>query len=780
MRSSNCITGLVKRHPDGYGFLIPDQPTFPDIYIPRHSLIGIMSGDRVEVEVHPEGRERFRGEIQKILRRSTLTVVGLFRTATNKSYGIIPDTSQSWGADLRIDIEDSKEAKDGDFVTAQIHSYPGDTEGFKGQILSIIKNPNDPLNDIERVAAISSLPQAFSKAALDEAATWNSEVQWSPNEKRKDLRHLGFVTIDGATAKDFDDAIFVERSPQGFIAWVAIADVAHYVSVGGAIDKDAYDRGTSVYFPNFVIPMLPPRLSDDLCSLRPKQARLAMVAKMLVSFQGQLLEKDFFQAIIESKARLTYGIAQDILDDVIPSEFQSVAEDVRQAADLAKILMKERQRRGSLDLEIPEVELEIDASGEPVDVVRSERLFTHKMIEELMLLANVAIAEYLTDQGLSCIYRIHEPPKPESIEILDKYLRQFGGKAATGKGSLQRRITEALKEFEHRPESQILNILALRAMSQARYSSNNVGHFGLGFSHYTHFTSPIRRYPDLIVHRLLKNVLFKNPQAEVLSEDEISTAATLLSACEQRSVKAERMLQGIKKARFLDKRVGQEFEGIISSVARFGLFVLLREYEVDGLIHIEKLAKEKLEFDEERLVLVGKRNGKMYCIGDSVKIRVEKVDIEAGKVDFELLEHKSNLTPVTTKTSQHSDKKRSSHREQKRPKKEFSKFKKEENKNSHSKPNDKKTSKKSHSHSANKNTSENPPSQKQAERTESKPAVALPRLKGPRAWIDFLDKKITQSGPGKPKSENKPPKASNSKNERSDSYAKKKSQGKRR
>lgn len=630
------LQGIIKRHPDGFGFFIPEDVEHPDVFIPAQAMKTAMTNDKVSITVEKERDGRFRGEIMNINERSQKKIAGAF-TLWNERYGFIKDEGKGWGKDLKIPLDKSLKAKKGELVVARITEYPDKGE-FVGEVVEIIGDIKDALNDIKRVVVANNIPEEFSPETLKEA----QEFAVNPVEKdfkgRKDIRHINIITIDGATAKDFDDAVFVEMTQRGFRLIVAIADVSHYVKPGTAIDKDAYERGTSVYFPNFVIPMLPEALSNGLCSLNPHVPRLALVADMYFDFTGVMTESSFYEAVIESKARVTYGEAQEIVDNPdgdgpIHKKLAHVNENIMRCADLAKILMAKRFKEGSLDLEVPETNLIIDGAGEPVDVIKSERLFAHRLIEEMMLAANVAVAKEFSKKEIPAIYRTHEPPDPLKIAMLEKFMSSFGGQINLTGERLQKKLTKALHEFSDEVQSQVIHMLTLRSMSQARYTLDNIGHFGLGFDFYTHFTSPIRRYPDLIVHRLLKNTI-GIAGYRLMADEDVQTAGTWLSACEQRSAKSERQIQAIKKARFMKRLVGQTFDGMISSVTKFGVFVLLREYNIDGLIRLDDLGGDNWEFDEEHLRLVAKRSGASYNLGDRVRVTVNSTDIEQGQVNF--------------------------------------------------------------------------------------------------------------------------------------------------
>lgn len=640
-----AIEGIVKRNSDGFGFLIPDDREHPDVYIPRHSMTGIMTNDRVRARVNRGGdRTRLSGEITEVVKHASSQVVGRYHPLSDK-HGIIVDDEHIWGEDLRVRLAPGIAPKAGDLIVIEIKNYPGSDEGFSGVAKEVLGDYLDPMTDTKRVIFQNHIPMEFTPETIAEAKKLPLEVPTDNLGARVDLRHLAFITIDGATAKDFDDAIYVESHPRGFKLWVAIADVSHYVKPGHPMDEDAYQRGNSTYFPHFVVPMLPEALSNELCSLKPRVPRYSVVAEMVIDRNGDVLEKKFYEAVIKSRHRVTYGEAQEVIEGEDPGELADVKSMILLATDLAKTLMKRRFQNGSLDLEIPETQILIDDAGIPTDIIRTERLFAHRLIEECMLIANVSVAKLFHEKNVPGIYRVHDQPAAEALGMLENFIHAFGGSThGLGGTKLQAKITQALKASEGKPEATILNILTLRSMKQAEYKNVNIGHFGLGFEHYTHFTSPIRRYSDLIVHRILKSIVVRGSYKRI-EDEELASAGTQLSACEQRSVKAERQFQSIKKARFMIKHVGKEFDGMISSVTRFGAFVLLREFDVDGLVKLDQLGNDKWEFDEENLQLVGKRTGKHYKIGDSLRIQVAAANPDSGQLDFILAE---NEKPAVT------------------------------------------------------------------------------------------------------------------------------------
>ena len=649
------VTGTVKRHPDGFGFLLPDDASIPDVYISRQYMAGVMSNDKVEVEVfraRPHDRsatgERLFGEVKRIVSRAHARIVGRF-LPVDRRYGVIQDDGRGWGMDLRIQTEDSMGAQDGDWVAVEIAEYASHDRPLRGRVVRILGDVEDPLNDVIRTVHEKGIPDEFSFAARREAAALGTVVQEADKAKREDLRGIPLITIDGATARDFDDAVYVEHGERGFRAIIAIADVSHYVKPGSPIDEDAYSRGTSTYFPNFVVPMLPEELSNELCSLKPEVDRLCFACEIQLDFQGVIQSYRFFEAVMCSKARVTYGEAQEVIDGDASDRLKAtpgVCDNIQRSADLAKVLMAKRMREGSLDLEVPETQVIVDPSGETIDVVRSERLFAHRLIEELMLVTNVCTARFFDDNRIHGIYRIHETPDQEKLNTLERLMWNIlgpssrVGKSLQGAG-LQKKLTKALQAAAGHPGGSVLNTLTLRAMNQAKYSAQNVGHFGLGFQFYSHFTSPIRRYPDLIAHRLIKAVLYSRYSNQGMEIEELESAATHLSACEQRSVKAERAVVSIKKARFIRRYLGETLDGTITSVTKFGIFVTLREFEIDGLVKLDALGPDRWVYDDQAMRLYGRGTGHVFKLGDEIRVTVENADVSTGKIDFSLedIEH---------------------------------------------------------------------------------------------------------------------------------------------
>jgi ribonuclease R len=632
------MPGIIKRHPDGFGFFIPDDTTHPDAYIPAHFMGGVMTHDKVTALIDRDKRkDRFWGKIISIDKRYWTQIVAPIEIKGNRYY--LRDTEGAWGQNITVEVPKGfLGIKPLDLVVVDITDYSDSPKGLTGKLVKVLGTIEQAQFDVERVARSQGIPFEFSKPCLDQTKKFMPEVLASQIKKRKNLQKLHFITIDGATAKDFDDAIYVEKNRSGWKLYVAIADVSHYVEPGSPIDVDAFERGTSIYFPNFVIPMLPEVLSNELCSLKPGVVRLSFVCEMQIDWQGNLKKYEFYEASICSHARVTYGQAQEILDGVSIPELRHVEGDILRAAPLAEVLLKKRINEGSLDLEMPETQVIVDALGEPVDIIKTHRLFSHRMIEEFMLITNVATARFFEDHKMTGIYRVHEEPKTEALEQLSRFSTSFGIDINLNAPMLQVELRNAISQLKGTPQGEIFSNLVLRSMKQAKYSAQNIGHFGLAFSHYSHFTSPIRRYPDLIAHRLIKAMLKKDKKS-IPDFEEMQSQCTWLSSTEQRAVKAERTIIAIKKARLMKQYLGNEFVGIVSSVTKFGIFVSIRQLEVEGLVHIENLSKNpnsKWEFDEEKLILFERKSGKRYQLGDEVTIQVAATNVMDGKIDFVL------------------------------------------------------------------------------------------------------------------------------------------------
>ena len=658
------FTGIIKRHPDGFGFFIPEIKDIPDIFI--EDISGVMTNDRVLVRItgcrprysfkkkgrmqarskdsfkssqakkDKERENRWFGEVLKVLERCREFVVGRFIQQDDLS-GYLVDQHHHWGENLKIPYGQTLNAKSNHIVRVKILQYPSADQDFIGKVVQIIGLADDPLCDIKKVVFEHHIPDEFHSKIKKELVQIPNCVEAKDRANRKDLTSLNFITIDGMTAKDFDDAIHVSVTSHGFHALIAIADVSYYVKPGTYIDKQAYQRGNSSYFPNYVIPMLPEKLSCGICSLNPSVERLAFVVDLKLNSQGDLLSSQFYEAVIKTYARTTYKEIQLFLDNPSANSYLShIKHTIFNARDLAKALLSKRLAKHSLDLDLSETHFTVDKDGYAVDIQQSKRLFSHRIIEEFMLLANVAVANFLTKHKVLTIYRVHEYPDQENLTLLNYFLKHLGYQKKIYKNCMNQQVNRILKQFQSTQYEPILSIMILRAMKQACYSAKAIGHFGLGFSHYTHFTSPIRRYSDLIVHRQLKQKLGLQPHNDDkdINNEILNSIGNHLSACEQRSVKAERKIMAIKKARLMENLISQSFVGVITSITRFGVFILLPEFDVDGLLRLSDLEKGSFIFDNNYLYLRSRRTNTTYYIGDSIKVVIDTVDIDSGKINF--------------------------------------------------------------------------------------------------------------------------------------------------
>ncbi len=630
----SLVTGYFEAHKDGYGFLILDKPGERDVFIPARSTFGAMDNDRAVARV--ENKRRREGRIIRILERACTRISGTLDRG--RAAWFVRPKNRTISFDLYISPNDIGDAQDGDNVVAEIISYPTDKRPPAGRIIKVLERPETPLDEIEMIIDELGLPRRFPHAVVEEAKEIHSAPpQEDVHLRRKDLRSLPTVTIDGERAKDFDDAISIARSEEGYRLWVHIADVGHYVGWDTAIDKEARKRGTSVYFTDRVIPMLPKELSEDLCSLRPRVDRLAFTVEMEFSEKGERVEQRFYPSTIHSNERMTYTAVRQILVDKdrdVRNRYEALIEDFELMGELCNILKKTRMKRGSLDFDLPEPEVLLDIQGNPEDIIRAERNFAHMIIEEFMIAANEAVAEYLEKLGVPNVYRIHEEPDPLKLEDMTSVLTRLG-LIAHKKGMKPRDFPALLNKVKGSDEEDIINHMILRSLKQAKYSTVNIGHFGLASESYSHFTSPIRRYPDLVTHRILREVLSKKhlrEQREKELESFLPDIAFHSSRTERLADDAERAVLDAMRAWFMKDKIGDQFEGKVVSVTPYGLKVRLRDFYVEGFLHVSYMTDDFYEYDERHMSLNGLNRKKRFAIGKELTVRIENVDMEEREV----------------------------------------------------------------------------------------------------------------------------------------------------
>ncbi len=637
----NLVVGTLSVHRDGYGFVTPADGAAQDVFVPARHIRPAMNGDLVVVRLERSLRTgRPEGRVIRVERRAHRTLVGRYQT--DHGIGYVSPADPHLPDDILIPPGAAGDARPGQMVLIEIESHPGRTRGAVGRITEVIGDAADPEVEI-RIAAIQfGLPYEFSPQALAEAGQVPLQVEAAEQAGREDLRRLNFVTIDGETAKDFDDAVAIERHGRGYRLWVAIADVAHYVPVGSVIDREALERGTSVYFPGACLPMLPEALSNGICSLNPQIDRLVMVAELDFDLAGQRVGMRFYPAVMHSRARLTYTQVAAVLveqDVEARAALQALVGDLEVMRALAELRIELRRQRGSLDFDLPEAQIHLDLQGRPENIVRAERNLAHRLIEEFMLAANEAVASWLVQQREPLIFRVHEAPSAGKMASFQEFIAFFNqGISLPVEGVKPKLLQELLDRVAGQPEEQVINHVLLRSLPQAYYSVNNLGHFGLAADNYCHFTSPIRRYPDLTVHRVLKKRLAgqsEKRRGEDLSLEEIAQRS---SVAERRAMEAERDIVNLKKCQFIMDKVGENFPGMVTSVHAFGFFVELHDMYVEGLVHVSTLADDFYQYEEERHRLIGMNRRREFAIGTPVVVRVQKVDLERREIDFRLVD----------------------------------------------------------------------------------------------------------------------------------------------
>ncbi|MGA7829044.1 MAG: ribonuclease R [Geobacteraceae bacterium] len=635
------ITGRLSTHRDGYGFVIPDDGG-DDVFIPARYLRENMHGDRVVVSIQSRSSSgRCEGRVVETLERGFTTIVGRFES-TGSDGLVIPDEPRL-STPLAIPSGESLKARGGQMVVAEITAYPSGRRGARGKIIEILGNQDDPDVEFLTIVRKYGLPDLFPPEVLAEATDVFRPVDESDLDGRVDLRDNVTVTIDGETARDFDDAVSVRREKGGSVRlWISIADVSHYVSPGSCLDREALKRGTSVYFPDRCIPMLPEKLSNGICSLNPREDRLAMTVELLFDGEGEVRERRLYPSVIRSDERLTYTEVKEILLDQnaeTMSRFASLLTDLRTMEELAERLGKKRRQRGSIDFDLPEPEIILDLQGRPESIGIAERNLAHRLIEEFMLAANEAVATHLEEKGIPCIFRVHEPPDPVKLKDFRDFIKPMGHSfKVKGDSVAPGEFQRLLAEVEGLPEERMVNELLLRCMKQARYSAENLGHFGLASPSYLHFTSPIRRYPDLVVHRILRDQLSGRLQKRQWGKRaaELPEIAEQSSQRERKAMEAEREIIDLKRLQYMEKHLGEVFDACITGVTSFGFFVELSDLVVEGLVHVSTLGNELFRLNEKQHTLRGQKSGTAFRIGDLVRVRIDAVNRSNKRIEFSL------------------------------------------------------------------------------------------------------------------------------------------------
>ncbi|MEY5100390.1 MAG: hypothetical protein RJA36_3109 [Pseudomonadota bacterium] len=667
--------GQIIGHRDGHGFVVRDDGQ-PDVYLPPNEMRAVLHRDRVKARVvRYDRRGRPEGRVTEILERSGAPIIG--RLLQESGVWLVAPEDKRYGQDVLIPKGATGEARAGQVVVAELTEPPALYGQPVGRVKEVLGEIDDPGMEIEIAVRKYDVPHEFSEAALAQARTLPDKVRAADKKHRVDLTDVPLVTIDGEDARDFDDAVYCEPARvgrgKGWRLLVAIADVSHYVETGAPIDVDAYDRATSVYFPRRVIPMLPEKLSNGLCSLNPEVERLCMVCDMLINAKGEIHAYQFYPAVMFSHGRLTYTEVAAILQNTRGPEAQrreALVPHLLNLHDVYRALLQARERRGAVDFETVETQIVCDESGRIEKIVPRVRNDAHRLIEEAMLAANVCSAEFIAHAKHPGLFRVHEGPTPEKIEVLRQYLKALAVPYQVSDQPQPMEFQQIAAATGERPDAQQIHQMLLRSMSQAIYSPSNEGHFGLAFEAYTHFTSPIRRYPDLLVHRVIKCILgerkYQLPNLPTPGEAHAKLAKRLASraapaekparakklsaelqawqaaglhcsANERRADEASRDVEAWLKCKYMREHLGEEFGGVVSAVTSFGLFVTLESLYVEGLVHITELGGEYFRYDEARQELRGERTGIRYALGSRVRVQVSRVDLDGRRIDFRLV-----------------------------------------------------------------------------------------------------------------------------------------------
>ena len=634
------VTGVVTGHRDGYGFVTPDAGG-EDIYLSPREMREVMHRDKVAVRIaRTDERGRAEGKLVEVLARNTNEIVGRYVRESGVGF-VVPD-NRRFSQSIAVPPSGAKGVKPGDIVVVELTEPPSrDTQPI-GRVIENLGEGGAPGLETEIAMRAHDLPFRWPDEALAEAEAWGDRVRPAAKRDREDLREVPLVTIDGADAKDFDDAVWCEPDGKGWRVIVAIADVSAYVPVGGALDDEARERGTSVYFPRKVIPMLPENLSNGLCSLNPGVDRLCMVCDMRVGPGGKVGEARFYEGVMRSAARLTYEEVAGILvegDAGLRRRYAKVLQQLESLHAVWRVLARARSRRGAVDFDLPEVAMVFDPKGHVARVEPRSRNDAHRIIEECMIAANVEAAKFLEKHKVPALYRVHAPPEEDRLGTLKEFLGAFGLSLPTRERLEPKHFSALVREVSGRPDADLIEMVILRSMSAAVYQPENIGHFGLALERYAHFTSPIRRYPDLLVHRAIRHIVRGGKAGDFpYGKQEMEALGRHCSATERRADEATREAMDWLKCEFMLDRVGEEFDVIVTGVVDFGLFVQIPEFQIDGLVHISSLGGDYYQRDAVHQRLIGERTGRVFRLSDPLRVRLLRVSLDDRKIDFELAE----------------------------------------------------------------------------------------------------------------------------------------------
>lgn len=634
-------TGILEKNKAGFGFVRQEEGD--DIFISGYEMNGAMNGDLVAVDLLPEHlwERNMEGRIDRVLERNTKEVIGTLQVSKKFAFVVSDDKRNT--DDVFIRKRDIRGGKNGDKVVARITKYPGEQRSPEGVISEIIARKGEKGGEIKSLMRAKGFYETFpSRASAEAKARSREPVEGEVLEGRRDLRNLNIVTIDGADSKDLDDAVSIKKLENGnYLLGVHIADVSHYVGSGGYLDEEAMKRGNSVYLLTKVVPMLPKVLSNGICSLNEGEDRLTLSCEMEINREGTVVNYDIYESVINSKARLVYDDVSDLLeydDPFLKKKYSNIYQDLKDMEELAAILREKRKNTGSLDFDFDEADIELDENEIPVYIGIEERRVANRLIEEFMLIANETIAEHFYWLNSPFIYRVHEKPDTDRVMELKAFLKSFKINLPGNPDNIHpKSLNEILEEVKGTPSEHVISTVILRTMKKAFYSTECKGHFGLSFKYYCHFTSPIRRYPDLMIHRIIKRTLRgKMTDGKIAAfRAKAETAADISSKTERAAQEAEREVEKMKKAEYMERQVGAKFDGIISGVTNFGIYVELPD-TVEGMVRLDSMGDDFYEFDKEKYRVVGRATGKVYALGDSVRVKCIRASAAERQIDFVL------------------------------------------------------------------------------------------------------------------------------------------------